>query len=272
MRVSMSYKWTCTSRLSANTDLSQAQQEQWQWAVVCIVSALIVTPLALLSIALNTDWDLLLADLAFDFSRKTFPMRHAWSAEVFNHVILKRLFTAVALGFLVAVAWDLASPRPWSWLRRFQLRVIALAAIAIPAVISFAKLQSDSHCPWDLTRYGGTEPYVRLFESMPAGVAAGHCMPAGHASGALWMISLAILFVPYRLVYAAGALVFFLLLGFGVGWMQQLRGAHFLSHTLWSMWIALATLVAIVAVMDKWPQRQTQIRNKADSGKGKIHG
>lgn len=272
MRANMSYKWSCTSRLSANTDLSQAQQEQWQWARVCILSALIVTPLALSSIALSTGWDLLLADLAFDFSSKTFPMRHAWTAEVFNHVILKRLFTAMALGFLVAVAWDLASPRQWSWLRRFQLRVIALSAIAIPAVISFAKLQSDSHCPWDLTRYGGTEPYVRLFESMPAGVTAGHCMPAGHASSALWMISLAILFVPYRLVYAAGALGFFLLLGFGVGWMQQLRGAHFLTHTLWSMWIALATLVAIILVVDRWPQRQAQVRSKDDAGEVQIHG
>ncbi len=268
----MSYKWTYTSRLSANTNLSKAQQEQWQWAVVCIVSALILTPLALSLIALSTDWDLLLADLAFDFSRKTFPMRDAWSAAVFNHVILKRLFTAMALGFLSAVAWDLASPRQWSWLRRFQLRVIALSAIAVPAVISFAKLQSDSHCPWDLARYGGAEPYVRLFESLPAGVTAGHCMPAGHASSALWMISLAMLFVPYRLVYAAGALVFFLLVGFGVGWMQQLRGAHFLTHTLWSMWIALATLVAIILVLDRWPHRRELIPIKAVSGEEQIHG
>lgn len=268
----MSFKWTCTSRLSANTDLSLAQQGQWQWAVVCVLSTLIVTPLALSSIALSTDWDLQLADLAFDFSSKTFPMRRAWSAEVFNHVILKRLFTVMALGFLVVVAWDLTSPRQWSWLRRFQLRVIAVSAIAIPAVISFAKLQSDSHCPWDLARYGGAEPYVRLFESMPAGVTAGHCMPAGHASSALWTISLAILFVPYRVVYAAGALVFFLLVGFGVGWMQQLRGAHFLTHTLWSMWIALATLVAIILVMDLWPRRQAQIRAKSASGEEQVHG
>ncbi len=248
-----------------------AQQEQWKWAVVCIVSTLTVAPFALSSIALGTDWDLRLADLAFDFSSMTFPLRHAWSTEVFNHTILKRVLTAMAVAFLLTVAWDLVSPRAWSWLRRFQLRVIALSAIAIPAVTSIAKLQSDSHCPWDLARYGGTEPYVRLFESMPAGVTAGHCMPAGHASSALWMISLAILFVPYRVAYAASVLVFFLLLGFGVGWMQQLRGAHFLTHTLWSMWIALATLAVIIVAMDSWPQRRTQIRRQIDSEEGKVH-
>lgn len=83
-------------------------------------------------------------------------------------------------------------------------------------------------------------------------------MPAGHASSALWMISLAILFVPYRVVYAAGALVFFLFLGFGVGWMQQLRGAHFLTHTLWSVWISLATLLVTISVMNWWPQRRPE--------------
>lgn len=84
------------------------------------------------------------------------------------------------------------------------------------------------------------------------------------------MISLAILFVPYRLAYAAGALVLFLLLGFGVGWMQQLRGAHFLTHTLWSMWIALATLALIIVVMDLWPQRRMHARKRTISADGQA--
>ena len=78
-------------------------------------------------------------------------------------------------------------------------------------------------------------------------------MPGGHASSALWMISLAILLVPYRLVHAAVALATLLMLGIGVGWLQQLRGAHFLTHTLWSAWIALLIVFLISTCLDRWP-------------------
>ena len=55
MRANMSFKWTCRSKLAATTDLSQAQQEQWQWAVLCLLPAQILAPLVLSSIALSTD-------------------------------------------------------------------------------------------------------------------------------------------------------------------------------------------------------------------------
>lgn len=167
----MSYKWTCTSRLSENTERSQAQQEQWQWAFMWIVPTLVVTALALSAIALSTDWDLRLADLAFDSGSKTFPLRHAWATAIFNHVILKRLFTGLGVVLLLTVAWDLVSPRPWSWLRRFQLRVSALSAIAIPAVISFAKFHSDSHCPWDLAAMEGPNLMCACSTACPQGSA-----------------------------------------------------------------------------------------------------
>ena len=36
--------------------------------------------------------------------------------------------------------------------------------------------------------------------------------------------------------YAYGYWLAALILGFGFGWVQMMRGAHFLSHTLWSAW------------------------------------
>jgi membrane-associated PAP2 superfamily phosphatase len=42
-----------------------------------------------------------------------------------------------------------------------------------------------------------------------------------------------------------------LLFGGMVGWLQQLRGAHFLTHTLWSIWLACAT-VLLVALLLQW--------------------
>jgi len=152
------------------------------------------------------------------------------------------------------------SPRRWSWLQRFRMRVVALSALIVPTVNGVLKQQSASHCPWDLQRYGGTEPYVRLFDYLPAGISPGNCMPAGHASSALWMVSLAVFFIPLRLRRAALVLAVFLGIGICVGWMQQLRGAHFLSHTLWSAWIALFTVFVIVLSMDRWTKQRAAAR------------
>jgi membrane-associated PAP2 superfamily phosphatase len=200
----------------------------------------------------GTDLDLRLADVFFDRASATFPWRHAWLTEVFAHVALKRALIALGLCFVLAAIADLVWPRALGApgarraLRRAQLRVVALSALLVPAAITLTKHMSASHCPWDLARYGGAEPYVRLLDALPQGMAAGGCMPAGHAATALWLVSLAVFFLPARPRAAFAAALVLLAGGFTVGWMQQMRGAHFLTHTLWSMWIACA-IVCLLA-------------------------
>jgi membrane-associated PAP2 superfamily phosphatase len=211
--------------------------------------ALLVSALLILWIGAATDLDLMLADAAFDPATMAFPWRHAWLTEVFAHVALKRALIVLGSGFIVMAAWDLLAARAWSRLRRFQMRLVALSAILVPAAITLTKHLSVSHCPWDLVRYGGVEPYVRLLEAMPRGALAGGCMPAGHAATALWMVSLAVFFLPARPRAGFAAALVLLAAGFGVGWMQQLRGAHFLTHTLWSMWLACAIVGTLYLLM-----------------------
>jgi membrane-associated PAP2 superfamily phosphatase len=118
------------------------------------------------------------------------------------------------------------------------------------------KRASVAHCPWDLARYGGDQPYLRLFDALPLGVPAGHCLPAGHASSALWLVALCVYWLPSRPGAARNVAALALLLGGLVGWMQQLRGAHFLTHTLWSTWIACAVVLAIVAGLQRLTLRR----------------
>jgi membrane-associated PAP2 superfamily phosphatase len=201
---------------------------------------LIVSGLLIIWIGNYSNLDLALADAMFDRASGTFPWRHAWLAEGFNHGILKTVMQVMGVSALAVAVWDWARPRPsWTAARRTGVRVLALSAILVPIIISVLKHFSDSHCPWDLQRYGGREPYVRLLEMLPTGVAPGQCLPAGHASGALWLIALAVFWLPHRPRMAAAVGGLMLLLGLAVGWMQQLRGAHFLTHTLWSIWIAV---------------------------------
>lgn len=218
------------------------------------VLALAASATLILWLGQSTDIDLRLADLVFDRAQGIFPLQHAWFAEKFNHVILKAMLSCLAAGAVVLALWDAWRPnRHWPPARRLGIRVLAMSAVSVPVVISLLKRASTSHCPWELERYGGTAPYIRLLEWMPAGIDAGHCLPGGHASSALWLVALSAYWWPEqpRKALAVGASM--LLFGLGVGFVQQLRGAHFLTHTLWSAWIACAIVMLNYSLAKRQP-------------------
>ena len=39
--------------------------------------------------------------------------------------------------------------------------------------------------------------------------------------------------------------------GFTLGWVQQMRGQHFLTHTLWTAWLSSAVIVALIAAFSR---------------------
>jgi len=210
----------------------------------------------------------MLADDLYDAGLHDFPWRHAWLTETFSHGILKMMLTLAAVGCILLALHDAARPKPGrSPLQRLRLRVIGLAALLVPLVISTLKQASVAHCPWDLARYGGSEPYLRLFDALPFGVQPGHCLPAGHASSALWLVSLCVLWLPERPRTALRAFLAALAFGGAVGWLQQLRGAHFLTHTLWSLWIAGAVMFVLVLGLQAWQGK----RRKATDANA-VHG
>ncbi|MCA1854914.1 phosphatase PAP2 family protein [Massilia oculi] len=214
-------------------------------------AALALAALGILALGYWTDADLLLADLLYDRASASFPWREAWLTLSFGHTFLKAVLTALAVLFIGAALADALWPQaPLDrHYARLRLRVIAWAAVLVPLVTSLLKQTSNAYCPWDLARYGGAAPHLRLFASLPPGVLPGHCLPAGHASSALWLVSLVVLWLPGPPRRALRALGLCLLPGLALGWMQQMRGAHFLSHTLWSAWIACAIVAALVALL-----------------------
>jgi len=100
-------------------------------------------------------------------------------------------------------------------------------------------------CPWDLLRYGGTHPRVGLFGLRPAGLGRNHCFPAGHASGGYAWLALYFFFLAVRPGWRWAGLAAGACLGLVFGVSQQLRGAHFLSHDLWTIAICWTTALAL---------------------------
>ncbi|MSP87044.1 MAG: hypothetical protein EXR42_06595 [Methylotenera sp.] len=51
---------------------------------------------------------------------------------------------------------------------------------------------------------------------------------------------------------ASVGLILGLVLGFVMGWAQMMRGAHFMSHNLWTAWLVWMILLAQYLV---WPPK-----------------
>ncbi len=213
------------------------------------LAILAVSALFVLALGQYADLDLWFADLYFDPASQRFPWDKTWFATTFMHGYVKNVL--VWIGFLLMAGALLDLVRPFARLapaHRAALRISALAAILEPLLISTLKRGSALHCPWGVDLYGGKSPFLRLLDAVPVDWVAGHCFPAGHASSAMWLSALAAFWLPHSPTRARDVFAFGLLAGFTLGWVQQMRGQHFLSHTLWTMWLSSALIVALLAL------------------------
>lgn len=179
---------------------------------------------------------------------------HAWIVNPKS--FWPRLFFYTGPKFLIilsAVTFFLAlgSPRFMAVVFRNRFRKIdlwiVLATLAIaPSLVAWSKATTNVHCPYDIQRYGGREPYVKVCEPIPSShspKSRGRGFPAGHASGGYALLSLAGLSSTRRGRWIG--LGIGMLFGTVMGSYQMLKGAHFLSHTLVTAvfcWIVFLTM------------------------------
>lgn len=179
-----------------------------------------------------------------------FTERNNWYLVHLNHKVFKQLLIAVYLSFLVLwlASFKLEKLRPQRWLYGYMFVVSILST----ALIGILKSQSAHACPWDMTEQTATG-FIWNFTATH-----GHCFPGGHASTGFALITG---FFVFRLVQPKRAWFYLtagLLLGFMMGWGQMMRGAHFLSHNLWTGWIILCFNTALYAYFYKFFEQQKQ--------------
>lgn len=179
-----------------------------------------------------------------------FTERNNWYLVHLNHKVFKQLLIAVYLSFFVLwlASFKLEKLRPQRWLYGYMFVVSILST----ALIGILKSQSAHACPWDMTEQTATG-FIWNFTATH-----GHCFPGGHASTGFALITG---FFVFRLVQPKRAwfyLIAGLLLGFMMGWGQMMRGAHFLSHNLWTGWIILCFNTALYAYFYKFFEQQKQ--------------
>ena len=176
--------------------------------------------------------DLWLADRWYAFEGYRWSLRDNWFTYTVMHHHGKQaiILLWLSLGVLLALTWRNARLRPF----RGTLAYLMTAMLLLPSLIASSKRFSPVPCPWDLARYGGEAAYRFNLDYSFGLTEAGHCFPAGHASGGYALLAFYFAAVPW-----VRRPVWFLLpglftgLAFGLG--QQARGAHFLSHDVWTM-------------------------------------
>ena len=209
----------------------------------------------LLFIYPSTGLDQLLIAPYFDVASHSFPLKHQVFLVQFMHLALKYSMVVVATASLLAALQsnNHAAYRAslFIFLKALFKKPYFMAFVGMvlsTGAVSILKGASIHGCPSDLSLYGGHLPLLKLFEHLPAGVAAGHCFPGGHASGGFALMAFYFAFRDCKPKFANAMLVLALVLGFAMGWAQMMRGEHFLSHNLWSAWLVWLVLFVLFVI------------------------
>ena len=228
-------------------------------AVLPSARQLLLRPLLVLSLlfglcyGLNADFAL--AGFWYQLQGHDWALQHHWLTEDVLHRGVRSLNQLVIAALLLHFA--VQTIRQKLQLQRFSSmpvtasrwtparqqahgRLLMSLALSLTGV-AILKHSLPMDCPWDLQPFGGDQTFIGLFSSWPANRAPNACFPAGHASiGYAWLGLYFFCLQLYPLL-ARPALLFSLLLGVSLGLVQQLRGAHFISHDIasaawcWSM-------------------------------------
>jgi membrane-associated PAP2 superfamily phosphatase len=221
----------------------------------------IIVGLLLTFIYPHTNLDAWLIQPFYDMHALVFPLQNDSFLEKVMHKGLKNLMIAVSLmllGFWIFGLKELSvvlknqNDSHWSKVYHRQFLWIFVAMVISTSAISILKHSSIHSCPWDLLGYGGTQPWIPLFGNLPATAKMGHCFPGGHASGGFALIAIYFGFRDSLPKLARAGLLLGLLFGFAMGWGQMMRGAHFMSHNLWTAWIIWMILLVQYLV---WPPK-----------------
>jgi membrane-associated PAP2 superfamily phosphatase len=204
--------------------------------------ALITLALLMLLLAWEASGlDMPLAQLAGDVHG--FAWRDNWLLSNVLHEFARRASWALALGLCLVVWWPVGWFKQISTAQRLQLASTALLAAL---VVTALKGLSTTSCPWDLQNFGGLARYAPHWHSWGAtDGGSGHCFPAGHASSGFSFIGGYFAFQAYNRRLALGWLIAAVTAGLVLGVAQQLRGAHFMSHTLWTGWLCWSIAWAV---------------------------
>ncbi len=183
--------------------------------------------------ALIIEWfrlDIKLADTIYAFDKQQWNLKNSFIFKTLLHDQLKIVLICGLLLFCLIVLIR------YKRNKSIKADSFLISSIIISSsTVTLIKRLTHVSCPWHIAHYGGNLPYESTFKQILAENLTTHCFPAGHASGGYALIALYYYMRVTRPSLRWIGLCIALLLGITMDFAQQLRGAHFFSHGLWTL-------------------------------------
>ena len=147
----------------------------------------------------------------------------------------------IILAILVIIIWLIRLAILQDFEEKFiKLSVIFVGVLLTIAIVAVFKDNTTYLCPWYLKPFGGTHdsiPLLSLFDVNQYG--RNHCFPAGHASGSYGWLALPFILFPLKTPQFRKWMSLVIGISFSFTVVQNLRGAHFISHDFITISLAL---------------------------------
>jgi len=199
------------------------------------------------------------------------PLDKSWFLKDPVHLYRSIFYNGIKIPiYIVGFGAIVASLISWKkniWpLHRKGLFIVSLSLMILPFSIAVVgKNLTNVQCPYDLDHFSGRFPYVKLFDHYPKNPNSpdgkfpqGRCFPAGHASGGFALMGFVCFFRDKR--KNIFAFIFSMIMGWTMGIYQMLRGAHFLSHTLTTMILAIILVSTLNLIIKDFSNESTPIK------------
>ncbi|MBU1308730.1 MULTISPECIES: phosphatase PAP2 family protein [unclassified Arsukibacterium] len=182
--------------------------------------------------------DVWLATKLYALEGNQWALREHWLTEDILHKGARKLNYILASAVLLTTVY-------YHWLDKTNPKLsnaylaLTISLISSFALVAYFKAITNIACPWSLSLFGGIEPYIHLLQTRPSNLPYSQCFPAGHASVGYAWVALYYFFKHSRYQYRFFGLAASLVCGFLLGITQQLRGAHFMSHDITTLFICI---------------------------------
>ena len=189
-------------------------------------------------------WDLTGLDLPISrlfADANGFPWREHWLASVVMHDGTRWVAWLLGALLVVNVWWPLPFARAISRPVRIWWVVTTLACVGL---IPLLKVVSLTSCPWSLAEFGGTARHVSHWAFGEPDGGPGRCFPSGHATAAFCFLAGWFALRDSAPRWARRWLVATIAFGAVLATVQVVRGAHYVSHSLWTAWWCWAFTLA----------------------------
>lgn len=198
-----------------------------------------------------------------------FPLQDHWVTHGLLYNGIRYLGWLVAISMALSVFVARQSERLPA--RRDRIWALATSLLCL-LVIPLIRNTSSTSCPWSLAEFGGTAIHISHWTPWHYDGGPGRCFPSGHSSAGFAFLAGAF---ALRRTWPAAARAWLLgavAIGFVASVTQIVRGAHFVSHSLWTAWICWTLASCAFHLTRAWreriPKRSLQAESAVDVAAG----